>query len=186
MIFSERGRGLSAAAVQLWVHRLYTSLGLAGCSSHSGRLTFYAGGAQGIGSGGKSAGLGLASFHNATYDMTKPSLTSSAQARSSAARKAGDTPAVPRLDLDGRGAAGPKPKLSRQWGPATSTQRGSRFPRALQDGHFKENRGPLDKTRDDLSIEMRHTLDLAHVKAPAQGKITVAIPPQIILREVLV
>ena len=40
VIFSERGRGLSAAAVQLWFHRLYTSLGLAGCSSHSGRRTF--------------------------------------------------------------------------------------------------------------------------------------------------
>lgn len=40
VIFSERGCGLSAAAVQLWFHRLYTSLGLAGCSSHSGRRTF--------------------------------------------------------------------------------------------------------------------------------------------------
>src|SRR5687768_1866724 len=40
VIFSERGRGLSAATVQLWFHRLYTSLGLAGCSSHSGRRTF--------------------------------------------------------------------------------------------------------------------------------------------------
>jgi integrase/recombinase XerD len=40
VIFSERGRGLSAAGVQLWFHRLYTSLGLAGCSSHSGRRTF--------------------------------------------------------------------------------------------------------------------------------------------------
>jgi integrase/recombinase XerC len=40
VIVSERGCGLSAAAVQLWFHRLYTSLGLAGCSSHSGRRTF--------------------------------------------------------------------------------------------------------------------------------------------------
>jgi integrase/recombinase XerD len=40
VIFSERGRGLSAAAVQLWFHRLSSSLGLAGCSSHSGRRTF--------------------------------------------------------------------------------------------------------------------------------------------------
>jgi integrase/recombinase XerC len=37
---SERGQGLSAATVQLWFHRLYTSLGLIGCSSHSGRRTF--------------------------------------------------------------------------------------------------------------------------------------------------
>jgi integrase/recombinase XerC len=40
VIFSERGRGLTAETVQLWFHRLYTSLGLSGCSSHSGRRTF--------------------------------------------------------------------------------------------------------------------------------------------------
>jgi integrase/recombinase XerD len=40
VIFSERGRGLSAATVQLWFHRLYAALGFAGCSSHSGRRTF--------------------------------------------------------------------------------------------------------------------------------------------------
>src|SRR5712691_10498552 len=40
VIFSERGWGLSAATVQLWFHRLYTDLGLTGCSSHSGRRTF--------------------------------------------------------------------------------------------------------------------------------------------------
>ena len=40
VIFSERGRGLTADTVQLWFHRLYTSLELAGCSSHSGRRTF--------------------------------------------------------------------------------------------------------------------------------------------------
>jgi integrase/recombinase XerC len=40
VIFSERGRGLTADTVQLWFHRLYTSLGFAGCSSHSGRRTF--------------------------------------------------------------------------------------------------------------------------------------------------
>jgi integrase/recombinase XerD len=40
VIFSERGRGLSAATVQLWFRRLYTDLGLTGCSSHSGRRTF--------------------------------------------------------------------------------------------------------------------------------------------------
>ncbi len=31
---------MSAASVALWFHRLYTRLGLAGCSSHSGRRTF--------------------------------------------------------------------------------------------------------------------------------------------------
>jgi integrase/recombinase XerC len=39
VIFSERGRGLTADTVQLWFHRLYTSLGFAGCSSHYGRRT---------------------------------------------------------------------------------------------------------------------------------------------------
>ena len=37
---TKAGRGLSADSVQLWFHRLYTTLGLAGCSSHSGRRTF--------------------------------------------------------------------------------------------------------------------------------------------------
>jgi integrase/recombinase XerC len=40
IIFSERGGGLSPATVRLWFHRLYTSLQMAGCSSHSGRRTF--------------------------------------------------------------------------------------------------------------------------------------------------
>src|SRR5437588_8204413 len=40
ILFSERGGGLSAATVRLWLHRLYTSLKLDGCSSHSGRRTF--------------------------------------------------------------------------------------------------------------------------------------------------
>src|SRR6266704_6496121 len=40
LLFSERGGGLSAATVRLWFHRLYTSLKMDGCSSHSGRRTF--------------------------------------------------------------------------------------------------------------------------------------------------
>jgi integrase/recombinase XerC len=32
VIYSERGRGMSAASVQLWFHRLYSTLELAGCS----------------------------------------------------------------------------------------------------------------------------------------------------------
>jgi integrase/recombinase XerD len=40
ILFSERGGGLSPAAVRLWFHRLYTSLKMDGCSSHSGRRTF--------------------------------------------------------------------------------------------------------------------------------------------------
>ena len=40
VIFSERDRGLSPGAVTVWFHRLYASLGMIGCSSHSGRRTF--------------------------------------------------------------------------------------------------------------------------------------------------
>jgi len=40
VIHSERDRGLSAAAVVVWFHRLYASLGMVGCSSHSGRRSF--------------------------------------------------------------------------------------------------------------------------------------------------
>lgn len=40
VIYSERGRGLSAASVKEWFLRLYDSLGMTGCSSHSGRRTF--------------------------------------------------------------------------------------------------------------------------------------------------
>src|ERR1700746_3787874 len=39
-IHSERDRGLSAGAVSVWFHRLYTGLGMVGCSSHSGRRSF--------------------------------------------------------------------------------------------------------------------------------------------------
>ena len=40
VVHSERGSGLSAASVAVWFHRLYSDIGLAGCSSHSGRRTF--------------------------------------------------------------------------------------------------------------------------------------------------
>jgi integrase/recombinase XerC len=40
VIHSERNHGLSAAAVAVWFHRLYTGLGMVGCSSHSGRRSF--------------------------------------------------------------------------------------------------------------------------------------------------
>jgi integrase/recombinase XerC len=40
IIHSERDRGLSAAAVVVWFHRLYADLGMVGCSSHSGRRSF--------------------------------------------------------------------------------------------------------------------------------------------------
>jgi integrase/recombinase XerD len=40
VIHSERDRGLSPGAVAVWFHRLYGSLGMIGCSSHSGRRTF--------------------------------------------------------------------------------------------------------------------------------------------------
>jgi len=40
VIHSERDHGLSAGAVAVWFHRLYTGLGMVGCSSHSGRRSF--------------------------------------------------------------------------------------------------------------------------------------------------
>ena len=46
VVFSERGGGLSPATVRLWFHRLYTSLTMDGCSSHSGRRTFITQGAR--------------------------------------------------------------------------------------------------------------------------------------------
>jgi integrase/recombinase XerC len=46
---SERDRGLSAAAVVVWFHRLYAGLGMVGCSSHSGRRSFITRAARRIG-----------------------------------------------------------------------------------------------------------------------------------------
>ena len=40
VIYSERGGGLTANTVTVWFHILYHTLGLTGCSSHSGRRTF--------------------------------------------------------------------------------------------------------------------------------------------------
>jgi integrase/recombinase XerD len=49
VIYSERDRGLSPGAVAVWFHRLYSSLGMIGCSSHSGRRTFITRAARKIG-----------------------------------------------------------------------------------------------------------------------------------------
>jgi integrase len=54
VIHSERNRGLSAAAVAVWFHRLYASLGMIGCSSHSGRRTFITRAARKISEAGGS------------------------------------------------------------------------------------------------------------------------------------
>lgn len=40
VVYSERGRGMSAASVVRWFFDLYRKLGFLGCSSHSGRRTF--------------------------------------------------------------------------------------------------------------------------------------------------
>ena len=54
VIHSERDRGLSPGAVAVWFHRLYASLGMIGCSSHSGRRTFITRAARKIGEVGGS------------------------------------------------------------------------------------------------------------------------------------
>ncbi len=54
VIFSERDRGLSAAALAVWFFRLYAGLGMIGCSSHSGRRTFITRAARRIGEVGGS------------------------------------------------------------------------------------------------------------------------------------
>lgn len=54
VVHSERHRGLSPAAVAVWFHRLYASLGMVGCSSHSGRRTFITRAARKIGEVGGS------------------------------------------------------------------------------------------------------------------------------------
>jgi integrase/recombinase XerC len=54
VIYSERDRGLSSGAVAVWFHRLYASLGMIGCSSHSGRRTFITRAARKISEAGGS------------------------------------------------------------------------------------------------------------------------------------
>lgn len=54
IIHSERSRGLSPVAVQIWFHRLYRRLGFAGASSHSGRRTFLTRAARSITKAGGS------------------------------------------------------------------------------------------------------------------------------------
>ena len=57
ILFSERGGGLSPATVRLWFHRLYTSLKMDGCSSHSGTPHLhYACGAPRVAGRGQSPG----------------------------------------------------------------------------------------------------------------------------------
>ena len=40
VVYSERDVGMSSASVTNWFYRLYRTMGLEGCSSHSGRRTF--------------------------------------------------------------------------------------------------------------------------------------------------
>ena len=54
IVHSERDRGLSPAAVAVWFHRVYSGLGMIGCSSHSGRRSFITRAARKIGEVGGS------------------------------------------------------------------------------------------------------------------------------------
>jgi integrase len=40
VVYSERGRGYSAAAIAVWFHTRFAELRIEGASSHSGRRTF--------------------------------------------------------------------------------------------------------------------------------------------------
>ena len=40
VVRSERGGSMTALSVVVWFHRAYATIGLQGCSSHSGRRTF--------------------------------------------------------------------------------------------------------------------------------------------------
>lgn len=48
VVCSVRGGGMSRHTVRLWFHRLYTTMELEGCSSHSGRRTFITRAARGV------------------------------------------------------------------------------------------------------------------------------------------
>jgi len=56
VVYSERmgHKGLSAASITVWFHRLYSDLGMQGCSSHSGRRTFVTNAARKITEAGGS------------------------------------------------------------------------------------------------------------------------------------
>jgi len=54
VIYSERGRGMTANTVVAWFSRLYDRLGFLGCSSHSGRRTFVTMAARKVGQAGGS------------------------------------------------------------------------------------------------------------------------------------
>jgi integrase/recombinase XerD len=71
VIYGERGEGISTGAVTVWFHRLYASLGMVGCSSHSGRRTFITRAARKITEAGGSLRdvqqlAGHASLHTTT------------------------------------------------------------------------------------------------------------------------
>ena len=48
VVYSERGRGYSAAAIAVWFHTRFAELRIEGASSHSGRRTFIASAAKKI------------------------------------------------------------------------------------------------------------------------------------------
>jgi integrase/recombinase XerD len=54
VICSERGGAMTPSTVRLWFHRLYATLDLDGCSSHSGRRTFITRAARAVSSVGGS------------------------------------------------------------------------------------------------------------------------------------
>ena len=52
VVYSERGRGYSAAAIAVWFHTRFAELRIEGASSHSGRRTFITAAAKIVEAGG--------------------------------------------------------------------------------------------------------------------------------------
>ncbi|NKC11567.1 MAG: tyrosine-type recombinase/integrase [Gammaproteobacteria bacterium] len=54
VVYSERGKSMTAARIVNWFPRTYATMGLEGCSSHSGRRTFVTAAARKIAQAGGS------------------------------------------------------------------------------------------------------------------------------------
>src|SRR4029434_8745478 len=81
ILFSERGGGLSPATVRLWFHRLYTSLKMDGCSSHSGRRHFITRAARSVAQGGGGLRTGEELAGHTSLAMTQRYIEGDTEAK---------------------------------------------------------------------------------------------------------